>query len=115
MLKMNPLNLARPAFYGPRARRLQKKLPKAWLCFGFMVVAGSTACGPDNEASCNEAEAALIAAYEDCDVDNANQTSLECDLYAETSADCSDHFGRVEETAKCEDGTVTFEYGDACF
>ena len=79
-------------------------------CFALGLM---TACGPDNVGACTEAETALNDAAEECDLD-ANY-DLSCESLDGSSADCTAYYSEVTDTATCaDDGTVDFEYGDAC-
>ncbi len=71
------------------------------------------ACGPDNQAYCEEAQADIVAAYDECG-DTTDDIDLQCELYADTASDCSEHFSTISNTVMCENGVVTFEYGSAC-
>lgn len=86
--------------------------------FALLILASALAgCGPDNQGSCQAAEDALNAAYEECGYDEDARLDLSCEGYANTTADCTQYFETVAETATCDGGdggTVTWEYGPAC-
>jgi len=85
----------------------------ATLSVGCFAIGLMTACGPDNVGACTEAEDALNAAAEECELE-ANY-DLSCDSLSESTLDCTAYYGEVTDTAECaEDGTVDFSYGDSC-
>jgi len=84
----------------------------ATLSLGAFALGMMTACGPDNRGSCDAAQEALDKAYEDCGIDT--NTDFSCETYDDYPGDCTAYFDGVADSAKCEDDTVTFDYGDTC-
>ena len=85
----------------------------ATLSLGAFALGVMTACGPDNRGSCDAAQTALDDAYAECDIDT--NVDLSCETYDDYPGDCTAYLDKVAETATCEDdGTVDFEYGEAC-
>jgi len=83
------------------------------LAAGAFAIGMTTACpGPDNRGACDGAQEALNSAYEDCGTES--DIDLSCETYDSYEGDCTAYFDGVTESAKCEDDTVTYDYGDTC-
>lgn len=71
------------------------------------------ACGPDNVGACEEAQTALDDAYTACEIDT--NIDLSCSSLEDSTLDCTAYYQGVTDSATCnDDGTVDFDYGDAC-
>ncbi len=83
-----------------------------FMVFLTVLTLGMGACGPDNVAECEAAQAALDDAYEACELE---PISLDCPSFADKSGDCTDFFSRIADSATCtEDGDIDYDSSGVC-
>lgn len=95
--------------------RSARRQGRVWLMVFVAGAPTTLACGPvDDRTPCEKAQDSLNEAYEECEIDARIDLSCNAIMGDGDQYDCAEYYGTVAETARCEDGEVTFEYGGPC-